>query len=221
MSIQLLQESLRAGSATGISTHKVVVIHNLASEVGSFAANLNKTELTPFLSEALLSLMHATQEYMLSVEIAGDIAVLGEMPIRYRDSDFSDELDAFIMAADRHLDSLTPDNAPEAINSPDSYKLVEETYTAFKEVILMNTSFGKLNIADMDDLLQYANQIKRGCRHLWKGARRLNVVRESLQRNPDNEVFGSRITDTDNIAILQDTEQTLSAENASTRTESA
>lgn len=221
MSIQLLQESLRAESATGISTHRVVVIHNLAREVGSFAANLSKTELTPFLSEALLSLMHATQEYMLSVEIAGDIAVLGEMPVRYRDSDFSDELDAFIMAADRHLDSLTPDNTPEAINSPDSYKLVEETYATFKQVILMNTSFGKLDIADMDDLLQYANQIKRGCRHLWKGARRLNVVRESLQRNPDNQVYESRVTDTDNIAILQDTAQTLSAENEATRTESA
>ena len=154
--------------------------------MGSFAANLNKTELTPFISEAMLSLMHSTQEYMLTVEIAEDIVTLREFPAKFAVRDFFPQLDAFITAADKHLDAMTPDNTPEAINNPDNYKQVETTYDTLKQVILMSTSFGNLDMADMDDLLQYANQVKRACRHLWKAARRLAVVRESLQRNPDN-----------------------------------
>lgn len=209
MAIHLLQKSLRAGSVADIA--RVTVIQNLAREVGSFSANLNKTELTPYLSEALLSLMYAIQEFMLSVEIAEDIATLGILTARHQHRDFAPQLNAFIEAADRHLDSITPDNTLETINDPESYRQVELAYDALKQVILMNTSFGKLDMTDMDDLIQYANQVKRGCRHLWKGARRLNTVRESLQRNPDDEVVKSDATDTANIAILQDTEQDLAA----------
>ena len=207
MSIHLLQKNLRASSGT--DTARVLIIRNLAREVGTFSAQVSKTQLTPYLSEALLSLMYATQEFMLSVEIAEDIATLGEFPARFRDRDFSPQLDAFIAAADHHLDSITPDNTLDTINNPDNYTQVETTYASLKQVILMSTSFGALEMADMDNLIQYANQVKRGCRHLWKGARRLNTVRVSLQRNPDDQVHESSVTDTANIAILQDTEQGL------------
>jgi len=219
MTIHLVQKSLRAG--TRADAARFTVIRKLAREVGSFAANLNKTELTPFISEALLSLMHSTQEYMLTVEIAEDIVALREFPAKFAEKDFFPQLDAFITAADKHLDAMTPDNTPEAINNPDNYKQVETTYDTLKQVILMSTSFGNLDMADMDDLLQYANQVKRACRHLWKAARRLAVVRESLQRNPDNQVQESAVTDKTNIAILQDTAENLAEPQAPKVEESA
>ena len=116
----------------------------------------------------------------------------------------------FIAAADRHLDSLTPDNTPETIKSADNYAEVEKKYDILKEAILLNASFGNLQISQMDILLQYANQVKRGCRHLWKAARRLNSVRESLQRNAEGDVIESKVSDQTNIELLQDAQQTLS-----------
>lgn len=219
MSIYLLQQCLHATSTT--FSARAEVIRNLAREIGKFSASLSKTELTPFLSEALVSLMYTTQEFMLTVEIAEDIAALGEVRNRYEDRDFSTQLQQFIHTADHHLDALTPDNTQEAINNPEHYREVEKSYDDLKQVILMNTSFGHLDIRDMDDIIQYANQVKRGCRHLWKGARRLSAVRESLQRTPDDQVEKSDVTDTDNIASLQDKAHELSQESDSGKKEAA
>jgi hypothetical protein len=131
---------------------------------------------------------------------------------KYTGSEFGEDLLAFTAAVDRHLDSLTPDNAPEDIIAPESYQAVEASYKKLKNAILAHTAFGNLEVADMDDLLQFVNQVKRGCRHLWKAARRLNSVRESLQRNPAGEVVGSDTPDRENIEKLQGTEETLAAE---------
>lgn len=72
----------------------------------------------------------------------------------------------------------------------------------------------------MDILLQYANQVKRGCRHTWKAARRLNSVRESLQRNAEGEVIESKVSDQTNIELLKDAQQTLADNEESPVTES-
>jgi hypothetical protein len=80
--------------------------------------------------------------------------------------------------------------------------------------------FGNLDISQMDILLQYANQVKRGCRHTWKAARRLNSVRESLQRNAEGEVIESKVSDQTNIELLQDAQQTLADNEESPVTES-
>lgn len=212
MCIHLLQNSLRNQDQGSKLKSQSVVIHNLAVEVGKFSSGVNKTELTPFLSEAMVNLMHATQEYMLTLEISEDIAQLGNLTQKHQQSDFAVALDEFISAADQHLDSMTPDNVADSINSPGLYTMVETTYDTLKEAILFNASFGNLDIAEMDLLLQYANQVKRGCRHLWKAARRLNKVRESLQRTPEGTVVESTVTDEKNIEILQDTDKTLEAD---------
>lgn len=201
MSIHLFQESLQKGGP--ISEEKINIIKNLARESGSFTTQLNKTELTPFISEALLSLMHANQEYMLTVEIADDISGLSAQLNKFGHKEFRSELRDFIAAVDKHLDSLTPDNTSEVINSKALYQAMDSAYDVLKDAILVNTSFGHLEISDMDTLLQYANQVKRGCRHLHKAARRLNTVRESLQRNPDDEVVESSISDSSNIGKIQ------------------
>jgi len=73
----------------------------------------------------------------------------------------------------------------------------------------MQTSFGNLQMTAMAGLLQYTNQVKRAARHLQKGARRLNTVRESLQRKPAGQVEKSTATDTEKIPILQDAAQEL------------
>lgn len=207
--IHLLQLSLRTVEGHAWKADKAQVIRNLCAEAGSFSAQLNKTELTPYLSEALLSLMHSTQEYLLTVDIAEDLALLNGLMPKYQDSEFHEQLAVFISTADRHLGAMTPDNSAETINKGELYAEVEKTYTSLKEAILLNASFGNLTIADMDQLLQYANQVKRGCRHLWKAARRLSAVRESLQRNAEGEVVQSSVSDASNIELLKDTAATL------------
>jgi len=207
MCVELFQKSLHAQNMNLKS--QSAIIRNLAGEIGKFSAGLNKTELTPYISEVMMSLMHSMQEYMLTIEISEDIAQLGAIARNFQESVFVEELEAFISAAAKHLDSLTPDNAAELINSPDSYDVVESTYDILKKSILTNTSFGNLGVSDMDLLLQYANQVKRGCRHLRKAARRLNTARESLQRNPEGNVIQSSTSDQSNIEKIQDAEQTL------------
>lgn len=211
LSIHLLQQSLAQGGTREKVDEKAAIVRNLARETGKFATALNKTELTPFISEAVLSLMHSTQEYLLTTEICEDLSALEGIMHRYSESGFREELHAFLGAVDRHLDSLTPDNAAEDINSPGSYQAVETSYDALKNAILVRTSFGSLKVSEMDNLLQFANQVKRGCRHLWKAARRLNAVRESLQRNPEGEVVDSDTSDTRNIEKLQDAEKAVNS----------
>lgn len=208
LSIHLLQQSMHNRGSSG-SQEQGRIIRNLSAEAGSFASQLYKTELTPFLAEALLSLMHATQEYLLTVEIAEEVAELGQQSRDFQHPEFQREIDDFTNAADRHLDSLTPDNLPADINEPASYKEVERTYDLLKQAILVNASFGHLKIQEMDALLQYVNQVKRGCRHLWKAARRLNAVRESLHRTPENTVVEAGVTDASNIEHLQETEKSV------------
>ena len=217
MSVQLLQESLQK-SASGIN-EKVVTIKTLARETGLFTTELNKQELTPFTSEAVQNLMHVTQEYMLTLEISDEIASLSSIFPKYRHGPFSEELQAFIAAVDEHLDSLTPDNTGESINSKKLYKKVEKAYDVLKDAILVNTSFGHMDISDMDVFLQYANQVKRGCRHLRKGARRLNAVRESLRRNPEGDVENSAQSPPSDVTILQETKQALEDDEAESHEE--
>lgn len=208
--IQYLQQSLQPGGKS--PSGRAVIIRNLIQESGQFTTQLNKTELTPFLAEAMLNLMYVMQEYLLTVEITEDIAHLSSQQALVQNSELQDRVHAFVAATDRMLDALTPDNTAEQINNPDYYLAVEKHYNSLKQIILMQTSFGNLQMGAMDDLLQYANQVKRAARHLWKGARRLNTVRESLQRNPADQVEKSTVTDTENIAILQDAAQELAQE---------
>lgn len=209
LSIHTLQKSLHQPLTLIDISASVGIIRNLARESGRFSAELNRSEMLSFVSEALLSLMHATQEYLLSAEIAEVIAALGDRVRRFRDSEFSQELEAFIAAADAHLEALTPDNDPAVITDAGHYAAVEAAYDRLKITILLNISIGRLEVSDMDELLQFANQGKRACRHLWKAARRLNAVRESLQRSPEGQVVESVASDRANIDKLKDTEQAL------------
>lgn len=218
MCVELLQKNLRQQNYDFKSRSAIIL--NLAGEVGKFSAELNKNELTPFISEALMSLMHSLQEYIITIEISEDIARLGKITMEHQESDFSSAFHDFIAAADGHLDSLTPDNTPETIKSSVTYDEVEKKYDTLKEAILLNASFGNLDISQMDILLQYANQVKRGCRHTWKAARRLNSVRESLQRNAEGEVIESKVSDQTNIELLKDAQQTLADNEESPVTES-
>ena len=218
MCVELLQKNLRQQKYDFKSRSAIIL--NLAGEVGKFSAELNKNELTPFISEALMSLMHSLQEYIITIEISEDIARLGKITMEHQESDFSSAFHDFIAAADGHLDSLTPDNTPETIKSSVTYDEVEKKYDTLKEAILLNASFGNLDISQMDILLQYANQVKRGCRHTWKASRRLNSVRESLQRNAEGEVIESKVSDQTNIELLKDAQQTLADNEESPVTES-
>jgi len=207
--IELLQKALHNKDEYRTRDEESRIIRNLSKEVGNFASAIYKTELTSFIAEALLSLMHATQEYMLTVDISEEISQLSSQSRKFFHSEFQAELDNFITAADSHLDSITPDNLSKDIVEGELYKNVEKTYDVLKKAILVNASFGNLDIADVDILLQYVNQVKRGCRHLWKASRRLNAVRETLQRTPEGTVVESDTSDKSNIEMLQDTAETL------------
>ena len=209
--VQLLQENLHLGTHDNRAS---TIIANLSREIGAFSSELGKQELTPYISEALLNLMHATQEYLLTVEIAEDVGELKKRISQINTSEFQAELDALLAAADAMLDTLTPDNITGDIENPEPYENVDQAYKRLKEVTLMNASFGSLTMGEMDEMLQYANQVKRGCRHLRKAARRLNTVRTSLQRAPQDQVVASSESDKANIELLQETESSLKADSA-------
>ena len=101
-----------------------------------------------------------------TVEITEDIAHLWSQQARLHTSELQNRVHAFLAATDQMLDSLTPDNTTEQINNPGNYLAVEKHYNSLKQIILMQTSLGNLQMAAMADLLQYANQVKRAARHL-------------------------------------------------------
>ncbi|MGR8950558.1 MAG: Na/Pi cotransporter family protein [Gammaproteobacteria bacterium] len=209
--VQLLQKNLHIGAQ---GNRESAIISSLSKEIGAFSSDLGKRELTPFVSEALLNLMHATQEYLLTVEIAEDVGALKKRTAGINTAEFAEEMDAFVAAADAMLDMLTPDNFSSDIENPESYEHVDQKYKLLKEAALMNASFGSLTMGEMDELLQYANQVKRGCRHLRKAARRLDTVRASLQRAPEDQVVASSETDESNIQMLQQTETSLNEDSS-------
>jgi len=100
MCVELLQKNLRQQNYDFKS--RSAIIRNLAGEVGKFSAELNKNELTPFISGALMSLMHSLQEYIITIEISEDIARLGKISMEHQESDFSSAFHDFIATADRH-----------------------------------------------------------------------------------------------------------------------
>lgn len=178
-----LRASLRVSDDAQHALEEHRIVRRLADEVGSYAARLSRNQLTPFLSETLSNLIESTQQYLLVIDIADDIADLA--PVAHQDFDpaISGALNAYIQCISRHLeiqDLSTPD---VKVSGTASYDEVELYYRRLKDVILRVAARGEMDMEGMDQLLQYANQAKRACRQILKATQRLIAVRATLQNN--------------------------------------
>ena len=186
-----------------------LIIRNLAAAVGSYAVELNRTSLTPFLSEAITSLIESVQEFMFVLELSDEIYALQEMQLHTQNAELKSETAKFTGNVRDYLRLISSISFQDAEDESSNYRNIEVAYTQFKKVIMLQASHGTIHINEMDRLLQYANAAKRTCRHLWKAQRRLLSVQESLQRNPAGEVTPSSLPEGSNLALLQESKASL------------
>lgn len=179
-SIIALRNSLRVRDDAHQAVEEHRIVRKLADEVGSYAAQLSRSQLTPFLSETLSNLIESTQQYLLVIDIADDIAELA--PVAHEDFDpaISSALEAYIQCISRHLEIQDLSKSEHNVESTTSYDEVELFYRRLKDIILRVAARGEMDMDGMDQLLQYANQAKRGCRQVFKSTQRLIAVRTTL-----------------------------------------
>lgn len=160
------------------------IVRQLAAAVHKFAVSLSGRELTPVLSDTLAALMESTQQYLLTIDIVEDLALLSPGARRNLQADVIVALDDYLACIDRHLDAQSLGNAATLVKGMDSYDEVEKYYRALKDVILRSATRGDLGMDEVDLLLQFLNQAKRGCRQIAKATQRVIKVRDWLRLTP-------------------------------------
>lgn len=183
--ISVLHGTLGNAPASKIE-HEERVARNLATEAATFTTELNRSELTTFLSTHIGSLLECIQQYLLVLDIADDIAQLQNTLKTELSSSVSENLSHYRAGILQHL---TLNDLPINFSSYDgdeSYTEVERRYRELKNRILDETAQGRMNMDEMDLLLQFANQAKRACRQILKANRRLVEVRTALQHPADD-----------------------------------
>tara|TARA_R110000824_G_scaffold336_3_gene1853 strand:+ start:5466 stop:7160 length:1695 start_codon:yes stop_codon:yes gene_type:complete len=180
------------------------IIRNLAKAVGSYAAELNRTSLTPFLAEAITSLIESLQEFMFVLELSTEISALQDIHLMSHNTELESEVSKFTRSVQNYLNLLANISLLEIDSEKSNYMQIEANYSQFKKVIMQQASYGNVQIDEMDKLLQYANAAKRASRHLWKAQRRLLSVQESLRRNAAGEVTPSSLPENSTLSLLQE-----------------
>lgn len=180
------------------------VIRNLAKAIGSYASELNRNSLTPYLTEAIQNLIESIQEYLFVLDLSSEISALHELQLNAQNPELKSEASKFTIIIQKHLSLLSNLNLEEVAAETIDYESIEVAYREFKNAIMHQAAAGNIQIDEMDLLLQYANASKRTCRHLWKAQRRLLSVQESLQRNSQGEVTPSSLPEESTLAILKE-----------------
>lgn len=179
-----------------------LIIRNLAKAVGFYAAELNRTSLTPFLAEVITMLIESVQEFMFVLDLSTEVSALQEMQLLSKNSELKNEASKFTNNVQNYLSVLADVSLQDIDNENINYIQIEADYSRFKKVIMQQASYGNVPIDEMDKLLQYANAAKRTCRHLWKAQRHLLSVQESLQRNAAGEVTPSSLPENSSLSLL-------------------
>lgn len=160
------------------------IARKLADEVAKFTVALSRTELTPVLSETLSHLMESTQQYLLTIDIAEDIALMTSSAHQNLHQDVRATLAEYLACIQRHLDAQDLSNPQTLKRGTESYDEVEVYYRRLKDAILRSAARGELTMERVDLLLQYVNQAKRACRQLVKATQRVLTVRDQLHHTP-------------------------------------
>jgi phosphate:Na+ symporter len=162
------------------------IVRQLSTEVHRFTVKLAGTELTPVLADTLAALMESTQQYLLVIDIVEDMALMSPNVRRKLDSSAHAALDDFVLCIDRHLAAQNLNEPATLRKGMDSYDDVETYYRVLKDAILRSATHGDLAMEEVDLLLQFVNQAKRGCRQLAKATQRVIKVRDWLRLAPES-----------------------------------
>ena len=187
--INVLRNSLKLATAPERSFDEHIVVSRLADEVGKYGTALNSNALPPALSGMLANLLESTQQYLLTVDIASDVAQLRDNVTSRLPLVITSDLEKFNTAISRHLDANDFSSLDFNAAQDDSYAEVERSYRTLKNTILSEASRGQMSMEEVDRLLQYSNQAKRACRQIMKATQRLLKVRETLQRDLQGNVI--------------------------------
>lgn len=160
------------------------IVRQLSGEVHRFAVTLAGTELTPVLADTLAALMESTQQYLLVIDIVEDMALMSPNARRNLDAPVRAAFDDYIACIDRHLAAQNLNEPATLRKGMDSYDEVEKYYRVLKDAILRSATLGVLTMEEVDLLLQFINQAKRGCRQLAKATQRVIKVRDWLRLTP-------------------------------------
>ena len=160
------------------------IVRQLSGEVHRFAVTLAGTELTPVLADTLAALMESTQQYLLVIDIVEDMALMSPNARRNLDVPVRAAFDDYIACIDRHLAAQNLSEPATLRKGMDSYDEVEKYYRTLKDAILRSATLGVLTMEEVDLLLQFINQAKRGCRQLAKATQRVIKVRDWLRLTP-------------------------------------
>jgi len=159
------------------------IVRKLADAIGSYAVELRSKELTPFLSRVLADLLESTQQYLLVIDIAEDIAEASRDAREFFPFEVNAALQDYIACINRHLDAQDTSRSGPHPRGTATYDEVELYYRKLKDLILQSATLGNLNMEKVDRLLQYINQAKRACRQLLKASQRLLNVRDAMQQD--------------------------------------
>jgi len=160
------------------------IVRRLGAEVGRYAVELSRNELTPVLSGKLAGLMESTQQFLLVTDLTEDLALVSGNVRRNLDEAVLRLLDDYIASIHRHLGAQDAANKSTLKRGTESYDEVERSYRVLKEAILRSAARGGMTMDDVDLLLQYLNQAKHGCRELTKATQRLLLVHDWLRHTP-------------------------------------
>jgi phosphate:Na+ symporter len=163
------------------------IVRKLADEVGKYAVELSRTELTPGLSGALAKMMESTQQYLLVIDIIEDIALMSSSTRHNLHQEVLAALEEYLVIIHLHLDAQDLGKPDTLKRGTESYDAVELAYRKLKDEILQSAARGELTMEDVDLLLQYVNQAKRACRQILKATQRLLSVRDTLQDGQDKQ----------------------------------
>jgi phosphate:Na+ symporter len=181
-----LRDSLQHNLDLPHSSLEHRIVRKLADAIGAYAVQLRSKELTPFLSKVLADLVESTQQYLLVIDIAEDIAEESRDAREFFPFEVNTALQDYIDSINRHLDAQDSSQAAGIQRGSGTYDEVELYYRKLKDLILHSATLGNLSMEKVDHLLQYINQAKRACRQMLKATQRLLDVRELMQRDFDN-----------------------------------
>src|SRR5690606_38282392 len=139
-----LRYSLQHNSDLPHSSLEHRIVRKLADAIGAYAVALRSKELTPFLSKVLADLIESTQQYLLVIDIAEDIAEESRDAHEFFPFEVNAALQDYIASINRHLDAQDSSQAAGIKRGNASYDEVELYYRKLKDLILHSAMLGKL-----------------------------------------------------------------------------
>jgi phosphate:Na+ symporter len=185
------------GSLTLDDDHQIA--RSLAGAVASYSAELSQTQLPAAVSGVLPGLLRAGQQYgtvidfaRQSVDARGQIGRIRSDELASLLTQFRQQLESVIHETPDRLDELS---VAELRRRSDE---IDESYADLKENALRDGASGRIDIVQMDALLQYASLTRRVVKQWLRATSRLCKARSELSRGN-----GQAVTEPEEPAAIE------------------